>query len=530
MDIDNISFDPYLLSIIEAISTSRFVALDLELSGIPSKPPSGRVKHSLQNRYEEIKSAAEKYQILQIGITCVQEYEGVYVMRPYNFFLNPTVSEDLDIERIWSYQSGAVKFLLEHGFRMEAPYTEGVPYLSREEVMLVKQKLKVRLDKSKFDKDIIHIQGDDNIAFMDKVRAEIGAWEECKGLKTEVVIKTRNTATGLETASDLTSFDRRLVHQLVRAEYPHLITFTRGRTIIVKPLDSEREKKYMENKKKELRARIVRHTGFRWVIEALCGGNFGRIDLRSFGKDPTTGAAIFCDIDDYSARLNRARQTLARSHPVIVGHNVFLDLVYLYKTFIGTLPATIEEFGEAIHKLFPMIVDTKYLATHNCGDLIPASSLRDIEAMLRSQQKPELILHSDYGKYAMDELPHEAGYDSYLTARVAIQLSTRLEALGTYVDDSESADEQLERPLSHLTLTTDQNTTQMKVFLPMRRCGRFSNVNILYQESDLAVNMPPAESDFWRVYGNKLRVFGTFENMLDLQILVSKNEQTTGAV
>jgi len=59
MDIDNFSFDPYLLSIIETISSSRFVALDLELSGIPSKPPAGRVKHSLQKRYEEIKSAAE---------------------------------------------------------------------------------------------------------------------------------------------------------------------------------------------------------------------------------------------------------------------------------------------------------------------------------------------------------------------------------------------------------------------------------------------------------------------------------------
>jgi len=528
MDIDNISFDPYLLSIIETISSSRFVALDLELSGIPSKPPAGRVKHSLQKRYEEIKAAAEKYQILQFGITCVQEYDGVYVLRPYNFFLNPTVPDDLDIERIWSFQSGAVNFLLEHGFRMEAPYTKGIPYLSREEAMLVKQRLKVKLDKSKFDKDFIDIGGDDNIAFMDKIRAEISAWEECKAFKTEVVIKTRNPAADLKNSPDLTSFDRRIVHQLVRAEYPHLITCTRGKAIIVKALDLERERRHMESKKKELRARIVRHTGFRWIIEALCGGNLGRIDLKSFGKDPTNGAAIFCDIDDYSARLNRARQTLARRRPVIVGHNIFLDLVYLYNTFIGTLPATVDEFSKAIHELFPMIVDTKYLATYNCGDLIPVSSLRDVEAMLRSQRKPELILHNDYGKYAKDELPHEAGYDSYLTARVAIQLATRLEALGTYVNDHESADGQLEHPLARLTLTADQSAPRMKVFVPLRHWNY--RANVLYQESDLAFNMPPAESDFWNVYGNKLRVFGTFEKMLDLQIPVSKNEQATEAV
>jgi len=170
------------------------------------------------------------------------------------------------------------------------------------------------------------------------------------------------------------------------------------------------------------------------------------------------------------------------------------------------------------------------LATYNCGDLNPASALRDIEAMLRSQQKPEVILHNNYGKYAKDELPHEAGYDSYMAARVVIQLSTRLEALGTYVDALGSTDGQLERSLARLTLTADQNAPQMKVFLPLRRCGTLAKVNVLYQESNLAFNMPPFQSDFWRIYGNKLRVFGTFEKMLDLQIPVCKNEQATEAV
>ena len=530
MDIDNISFDPCLLGIIEAISKSYFVALDLEMSGIPGKAPAGIVKQSLQKRYEEIKSAAEKYQVLQIGITCVQEYEGVYVLRPYNFYLNPTISEDLGIERIWSYQNGAVRFLLKHGFRMEAPYTKGVSYLSREEATLAKQQLKVKLDKSKFDKDLIDIEDDDNIAFMDKVRTEISAWEKGKGLKTELMIKTRNPAAAPKKAPDLTSFDRRIVHQLVRAEYPHLTTITRGEAIIVKPLDSERENQYMESKKKQLRTRILRHTGFRWVFEALCGGNLDQIDLKMFAKDPVTGAAIFCDIDDYSARLNRARQALASRRPAIVGHNFFLDLVYFHKTFIGTLPATVEEFGKAIHELFPMVVDTKYLATHNCGNFNPASSLGDIEAMLRSQRKPELILHNAYGKYAKDEMPHEAGYDSYLTARVAIQLSTRLEALGTYIGDLESADGQLEHPLARLALTADWNAPRIKVFLPLQRCSTSTRVNGLYQESSLARNMPPFQSDFWHTYGNKLRAFGTFEKMLDLQIRVSKNEQVMGAV
>ena len=66
---------------LEAISTAHFVALDLEFSGIQSKaihrvetsePAVGR-KQTLQQRYEEVKEAAERYQILQIGLTCVEE-------------------------------------------------------------------------------------------------------------------------------------------------------------------------------------------------------------------------------------------------------------------------------------------------------------------------------------------------------------------------------------------------------------------------------------------------------------------------
>jgi poly(A)-specific ribonuclease len=140
MDLNNISFGPMLLGIIETISTSHFVSFDLEMSGIPSKPPANRQKQTLQERYVEVKEAAEKYAVLQIGITCIEEYDAIYVLRPYNFYLSPIITEDLEIERIWSYQDGAVKFLLGHGFDMSAPFTRGVEYLSRNEEKLAKQR------------------------------------------------------------------------------------------------------------------------------------------------------------------------------------------------------------------------------------------------------------------------------------------------------------------------------------------------------------------------------------------------------
>ena len=79
MDVKGITFQPQLPALLEAIADSHFVAIDLELSGIQSRysnKPAGFIdggKQTLQQRYEETKEAAEKYQVLQIGITCVKE-------------------------------------------------------------------------------------------------------------------------------------------------------------------------------------------------------------------------------------------------------------------------------------------------------------------------------------------------------------------------------------------------------------------------------------------------------------------------
>lgn len=80
MDVSPAEFQIRLPSILDAISSAHFVTIDLELSGIPGQQ-SNRFRVSealskkppLQQRYEETKVAAEKYQVLQFGITCVEE-------------------------------------------------------------------------------------------------------------------------------------------------------------------------------------------------------------------------------------------------------------------------------------------------------------------------------------------------------------------------------------------------------------------------------------------------------------------------
>ena len=79
MEIDQGHYRKQLLTVLKHISRASFVAFDLEMSGINKKTVFGidgsarDGKPTLQQLYEETKEAAETFQILQVGITCVEE-------------------------------------------------------------------------------------------------------------------------------------------------------------------------------------------------------------------------------------------------------------------------------------------------------------------------------------------------------------------------------------------------------------------------------------------------------------------------
>lgn len=74
MDLTREVFSSYLPWLLMDLSSSCFVTIDLELSGIALSLDRNEARtQTLQQRYEEIKAAAEKYQILQIGLTVCRE-------------------------------------------------------------------------------------------------------------------------------------------------------------------------------------------------------------------------------------------------------------------------------------------------------------------------------------------------------------------------------------------------------------------------------------------------------------------------
>ncbi|KAL8873587.1 MAG: hypothetical protein Q9174_000979 [Haloplaca sp. 1 TL-2023] len=570
MDVNHRNFHNLLPSLLAAIADAHFVALDLELSGIPGGqinkakvPGSGSRtdgKPSLQERYEETKSAAEKYQVLQMGITCVGEnrQRGVYVVRPYNFFLNPVSDERLHIERVISYQSGAVGFLLSQGFRMEGPYVDGVPYFSRIEEVEARRLEARRRDRAGIAN--IQIQDGDvaTALFMERVRREVDGWKnDLLPMYNFLNIAPVGFEQPEYRGQGLNNFQKALIHQYIRAEHPDLATYSRPGFVQIVAYDKAREDADEQYRNKMFEQRLVRQIGLRWLVEAIHGGDLSRIDEHSLTSpgDAKSDAVV--------SRFNFVRRQLSGHSTVLVGHNIFLDLIYFYACFFGKLPDRVEEFEHCIHQLFPRIIDTKYLATHGLdGQALARSSLEELDKELSKQPQPTIELHPDHPKYQIATPAHEAGFDSFLTAKALIRLSAMLESSGTYVDESyyTPPEERMAKGTNNLILLdVDGLSEQLQSSSISSRKSRdksdsitpstsdskrstFSHANSFDllgdipsdedpitllprpkktsfeppksnrpKEGEIGKRMPGWDSDFWNVYGNKLRVNGTIE-------------------
>ncbi|CAL8580912.1 hypothetical protein XPA_006628 [Xanthoria parietina] len=570
MDVTGQDFQRLLPSLLESIADAQFVAIDLEFSGISnqqkSRPRAPKQyaggKASLQDRYEEERSAAEKYQVLQIGITCVGESlnRGLYVLRPYNFNLNPFPNEKMNIQRDVTLQGRAMQFLYRHNFCLEDSLSSGVYYLSRAEEAEERQ-IEAQL-RDKDEGPSVQLEADDTVSweFMHRVQHEVMTWKR-RPTKASEFLNIAPIGHGLPPYLDrgLNSFQRLLVHQYVRTEHPDLTTTSRQGFIQITVRDQRQQDAEKQYRTKIFEERVARQVGLRWLIEAMHGGDLSAIDPASFA--PANGTKK----DAVISKFNDVRNQLQGHSTVLVGHNLFLDLIYLYACFFGPLPDQVEDFQRIIHDLFPRIIDTKYLATHDNPDMA-ALNLEQLDRILHPQAQPVIELHPGHTKYAVDsDSTHEAGFDSFMTARLLLRSSVFIEASGRYIDelpspvevafftppegegddliDFKDASAQLEvigktssesssPPSSGVatTRTTFSHVTKFDLLGdlsdevdPFTLRPRTPSAEVKSKaepepeiDNETGRRLPAWESDFWKVYGNKLQVNGTMEGVCDL--------------
>lgn len=83
--------------------------------------------------------------------------------------------------------------------------------------------------------------------------------------------------------------------------------------------------------------------------------------------------------------------TLKTKRTILVGHNLFLDLIYFFTCFFGCLPERVEGFQAIVAQVFPLVFDTKYLADKiNDNSPLYKSSLDEIDQELSKLPIPTI--------------------------------------------------------------------------------------------------------------------------------------------
>ncbi|KAL4807539.1 ribonuclease H-like domain-containing protein [Aspergillus unguis] len=523
MDVTSQTFPYHLAKMLDDLANSVFVSIDLEFSGIATaQQGKAGPPQTIQQRYQEVKVSAEKYQVLQVGLTfCHEDAEAAkYTLKPYNMYISPIIDRRLEVERDWSFQSSAVEFLLDNKFNMDSLYRTGIQYISREEearaILKAVERGKTASAHSSMD---VKETDYESLEFLQLVRQLINEWLALGDKRDDYLnIPPPSSVIGSQglkgMPSVLNRFQKRLVHQLVEVEYPSLVTIGKPTWVQIIDYDEKREDAVRQRRVQWVQERACKETGFRWIAEALAGGDLSRLSpsyfpsIRANATQAEQGETLNEFVYKFKERLKAHR-------PVLVGHNLFSDLIYFFRCFFGPLPDHVKDFQSMVLEHFPVLVDTKYLATHDCGSINPISSLQEINDSLLKIPKPKIVLHHQFERYQIEKVNHEAGYDSLLTAQVFIKLSAQLG--GNQVEPDLPAADQNDLNNRFPQLQIKNTGTNLITFDDSEDSDDGEEVLGEYGRATEARQarkghlIPRPRFRFWKVYGNKLRVFGTVE-------------------
>ncbi|KAI1805680.1 CAF1-domain-containing protein [Daldinia bambusicola] len=422
MDVNRNNFFWVLPSILDEAQNARYVTFDIEMSGIPII--HGR--NSIQDTYSKIKEAAEQFQIVQLGLTFVRYDEKLdcYTTRTFTFSVSPlfpksTLFDNLSrrLDRKFGYSVRAYDFLQQHKFNFTGAIENGNHYLSREEHRFAIQYCFSRdPGNERIDPSSLDYQSQD---FYERTRRQIATFvAERPKPDMELVVKNPY-------GEKLNGLQIRLIHQVIREQFPScaVVRSILSGSVSVSIVDKEASYKTEARRRWNI-GEINKLTGLQIIFEALSGGSFAdRIKQEYVCRQE--------EVPEHEKEWNEHNKTfdfekceanLKKNRPTLVGHNVFMDLVYIYQSFFEPLPSNVDDFLTEIHKLFPRIADTKFMYGRGKHMMAPDRNLDKIYDSYVKKPVPRIKL--ELGRNLPG--PHHAGSDSSTTANLFLKQSHTL--------------------------------------------------------------------------------------------------------
>ncbi|KAI1313681.1 CAF1-domain-containing protein [Xylaria venustula] len=410
-----------------ALAQSRWVAIDVEMSGSLS---SGDITlhNTAQARYKQVKEAAETFQILQVGFTFCKFDENTchYETKTFGYYVSPlfhpsTVGSGIlakTLDRRFTTSTLTYNLLKDNSFPFFTAIDYGIPYLSREDELNVKRRG-------------IQLRGLESLNISELAPKYMHFYQFYKHKLEEALESSQVVNMPLRGQDELplSTLETLIIEQLLREDFPSLtIKTTATGYMFVTEADPE---KIVELQLLNAAA-VERHIGIRHLFDALAGGDFASSVRRMSNHLPsethphghtTQGFSSISDMTKVESHLKNKRS-------ILVGHNLFYDLAFIYRTFFGTLPETVDEFLSTIHQLFPRIVDTNYMFSQGqeyLGSYPGSISLRDLDSKYEHKMYP--VIRSTNDNTEQDHQSHHAGSASKMIMKLFLRQTYYIKAI-----------------------------------------------------------------------------------------------------
>ena len=403
MEILRSSFLKSLPTVSEAINSASLLAIDAEFSGLNVKWGVENSLDTPQERFSKLKEGSKEFIIIQFGLCTFtwDKKEELYIAKPFNFYIFPKVWNRQCPDVRFLCQSSSIDFLTEHNFDFNKLFREGISYLRPYDETKLKEYFLARSAQDSFTST--PFTSPDSTAEASGGSSQKTPKAAVPPEHKEFVEKACDSIEEMlkDPEGKVTQFPpcngylRKLIYQTAKQRFKagiHMeaaMNEKKERFIVVTKVNEDEKKKMEEEKQAKEQELIENAVGFSQVVKMI-----------------------------------------SQSGKLVVGHNMFLDLIHIIDQFLCPLPEHFEDFKATISAVFPRLVDTKVMAnTQPFRDLIPSSVLADLVKHVSKKpfQKVTVQFDEGFSHYGeSDEKAHEAGYDAYITGLAFISMSNYL--------------------------------------------------------------------------------------------------------
>uniref|UniRef100_A0A8D9BWS0 Poly(A)-specific ribonuclease PARN n=1 Tax=Cacopsylla melanoneura TaxID=428564 RepID=A0A8D9BWS0_9HEMI len=391
------NFIEKLDTIKHSIEDAKFIAIDCEFTGLLENPLyKNSLFDSADERYEKLKEATQGFIIIQFGVTTFK-YDvqlNTYQTSVYNFQLCPKwFSSDDKI----LFQPSCLLFLCAQKFDFNEFIYNGISYLNQSDQSIVKRDLDNDTWFNQLEQPFLN----EDKAQIQDVCSQITRWIQKCGEGDSLVIS-------VEWVDDKYIMNYVLLYEVTDR------FLSKGVCSYFKPNEIHLEK-FNPN---DSTLKQSRETIQSQLLE-------------------TAKSQAWQSMLGFSQVFN----LLVEAKKPLIGHNLFTDLLFMYKQFYQPLPANLKRFKSEMRRLFPSVYDTKYIS-YEINSMLSDKSQRwtsngliSLYEWLRDHKHiTHLLLYMPQLKL-MDDLSvsnaklHTGGWDSFYAGFCFVHLIYMLASL-----------------------------------------------------------------------------------------------------